>query len=339
MKPAHAWAVGGCGLMLLMFLACSGMMFLIEGSFRLVFGWIRFLSDVGPRIRVAPAGIGLSLATFALFCLGLHLLLVRLARTHWQHQWRLRWTLFCSLGVVLLFGAGTSLVGIVHQSGWLLTSPEPLIGSRWEAARRSQSRGQFKQIGLAMHNYHDTDGSLPPGGTFDEAGQGMHSWTTHLLPYLDQTPLARKIDLSRPWTAPENREHFRQRLTFLESPGLRGSRAEQEFGVIDYAMNSHLAEINRGVPLSSITDGISHTILAGEVKEGARPWGDPVNWRDPSLGLNRSPHGFGSHWKGGGVNVLFADGAVRTLSPKIDANVLHALSTPRGGEALNENDF
>lgn len=71
----------------------------------------------------------------------------------------------------------------------------------------------------------------------------------------------------------------------------------------------------------------------GEVPSGFKPWGYPANWRDPAVGMNRSPEGFGGPYKGG-ANVLFADGSVKFLKDRTDARVLKALSTSDGGEPI-----
>lgn len=73
-----------------------------------------------------------------------------------------------------------------------------------EAARRTQCRNNLKQIGLALHNYHDKHGVFPPAFTVDAAGKPLHSWRTLILPYLDQAALYESIDLSRPWDDPAN---------------------------------------------------------------------------------------------------------------------------------------
>ncbi|ADG68243.1 protein of unknown function DUF1559 [Planctopirus limnophila DSM 3776] len=73
-----------------------------------------------------------------------------------------------------------------------------------EAARRTQCRNNLKQIGLALHNYHDQHGVFPPAFTVDAAGKPLHSWRTLILPYLDQAALYDSIDLSKPWDDPAN---------------------------------------------------------------------------------------------------------------------------------------
>jgi prepilin-type processing-associated H-X9-DG protein len=92
--------------------------------------------------------------------------------------------------------------------------------------------------------------------------------------------------------------------------------------------------------MSDITDGLSNTLLAGEVNGNFKPWGYPANWRDPALGINKSPDGFGSPWRRRkGANFLFADGSIHFIQDDIDPVILKALSTPDGGETSNSDDF
>lgn len=68
----------------------------------------------------------------------------------------------------------------------------PAVQQAREAARRSQCKNNLKQIGLALHNYHDTVNTLPPGWIGDPTGNNKGSrwgWGSMILPYLDQAPL------------------------------------------------------------------------------------------------------------------------------------------------------
>ena len=78
----------------------------------------------------------------------------------------------------------------------------PAVQAAREAARRAQCTNNMKQLGIAIHNYHDTVGSFPtsfwrnsidnlqvtgPTGTVDN--NNRHSWFTMILPYIEQTPV------------------------------------------------------------------------------------------------------------------------------------------------------
>lgn len=72
----------------------------------------------------------------------------------------------------------------------------PAVQQAREAARRSQCKNNLKQLGLALHNYHDVAGCFPyrAGGTDGPGSNTNHgSGFIMLLPYLDQGPLYNQI--------------------------------------------------------------------------------------------------------------------------------------------------
>jgi len=94
----------------------------------------------------------------------------------------------------------------------------PAVQQAREAARRTQCKNHLKQLGLALHNYHDTHRLFPPayigsptqtgthaGVTFPDDnfnGPSGFAWGTLLLPYLDQAPLYNGLNFSLPcWDA------------------------------------------------------------------------------------------------------------------------------------------
>src|SRR4051812_11484758 len=68
----------------------------------------------------------------------------------------------------------------------------PAVEQVREAARRVQCRNQLHQIGLALHNYHEQAGAVPPGWVYDRsrpassAPTNCWGWSTLILPQLDQ---------------------------------------------------------------------------------------------------------------------------------------------------------
>jgi prepilin-type N-terminal cleavage/methylation domain-containing protein len=69
----------------------------------------------------------------------------------------------------------------------------PAVQQAREAARRTQCRNNLKQLGLALHNYHDVFGMFPLGRTGTHLQNRRIGGFVGLLPYLDQAPLYNAI--------------------------------------------------------------------------------------------------------------------------------------------------
>lgn len=77
----------------------------------------------------------------------------------------------------------------------------PAVQQAREAARRTQCKNNLKQLGLAMHNYHDAHGILPSGAYHPSDATKLalgHSWAEMILPFIDQAPLYDAIDFNSP---------------------------------------------------------------------------------------------------------------------------------------------
>lgn len=92
------------------------------------------------------------------------------------------------------FSRGFTLVEllvVIAIIGVLVALLLPAVQAAREAARAASCKNHLKQIGLALHQYHDTHGRLPPGwmGNQPEGVPGW-GWTTGLLPYIEQASLS-----------------------------------------------------------------------------------------------------------------------------------------------------
>lgn len=297
----------------------------------LLFGWILFLYRTLPRMTVDGPSVFAGCLAVVLFTAGVHV-----AGRAWRRNaadgrpWKFRWAVAVVASIFLLFAAGISLVAIVHQCAWLLTSREP-ASIQTLRGDSGDSPNNLRQIGQALRNYHDAYQEGPPGGSFTPQGEMLHGWETYSLVYLGYQ--GGEIDFKLPWNHPRNAKYFRCVLGEFINPGLPSPPLfdNQGFGLSHYAANVHMLGPNKNLRLSDVTEGTANTLLVGEVNAAFQPWGHPVNWRDPVVGINRSPRGFGGPPFAGGAYFGMADGSVRFVGERIDANVLHALSTPAGG--------
>lgn len=74
----------------------------------------------------------------------------------------------------------------------------PAVQQAREAARRTQCRNNLKQIGIALHNYHDVYKRFPPGQVTNSGwsywDDSQWGWAALILPHMDQAPLYNRID-------------------------------------------------------------------------------------------------------------------------------------------------
>jgi len=78
----------------------------------------------------------------------------------------------------------------------------PAVQQAREAARRTQCKNNLKQLGLALHNYHDSYNLFPPGWIYDSTrsatafGGNMWGWNAFILPMMDQGNVYNTINFS-----------------------------------------------------------------------------------------------------------------------------------------------
>ncbi|TWU08670.1 hypothetical protein CA54_39060 [Symmachiella macrocystis] len=213
----------------------------------------------------------------------------------------------------------------------VLILPEMFCGGD-EASRRTLCRNNLKQIGLAMHNYHDVYGSFPPAYTVDADGKPLHSWRTLILPFMDHQTVYDKIDLSKPWDDPANAEARGTVVPVYNCPSTELEPTQTVYLAV--VTPDSCLRPNEPRTISEITDGTSNTILVMESPMNAAvPWMAPWD-ADARLMLSPKPEDDLHHT--GGSTHLFADGSVQFLSSETETATLRGLITPAGGEVAGE---
>jgi hypothetical protein len=246
-----------------------------------------------------------------------------------SRRWKLRWTGAIVAILLISFAAGVSMVGVVHQVGWLATSERPLLGERLRYADSSEQN--IKWIAIGVNNYVSSRLAFPAAATLSDDGQALHSWETQILHYMTYTTA--DIDKQQPWNSAVNRKYFQCVLPEFINTEFRTPQLEDDegYGLSHYAGNSRVMTVDRPLKSSDVKDGESKTLLLGEVNANFSPWGRPFNVRDPSSGINCGEDCFGGPDARGGASFAMIDGSARLINADIDPSVLRALSTPADG--------
>jgi hypothetical protein len=223
---------------------------------------------------------------------------------------------------------------------------------RNEAAKQ-QSRNNLKQISLALINYGETYQRLPPAVVYDREGRPLYSWRVLILPFIEEDQLYREFHLDEPWDSPNNKpllarmpktyappgttiaEPYATYYQVFDGPGAAfnsdKTRGLQPFNAVPPGPNGPVTMTSNTVvrfPVDFL-DGTSNTFLVAEAAE-AVPWSKPA---DLLFDPNAPPPKLGGLF-GGDFNVGLADGSVRLVPKKTDAQTIRACITIAGGEPL-----
>lgn len=231
--------------------------------------------------------------------------------------------------------------GLVALGGCVVGGTFSGVASVREAAARQQSANNLKQIGIAMHNYHDANGALPTGASYSKDGKPLLSWRVAILPYVEEQYLYEQFALDEPWDSPRNRPLVDKMPKVYAAPGVTGKtnqtyyrifhRKESSGGrdgegkpVFDGDMNQRFVRIDRGT---------SNTILVVEAAESV-PWTKPDELPFPVQGTMESQLGMSGKNR---YTVLMADGTVRIFTKgQVSDKALRDAITIDGQEKLPE---
>ncbi|MCL2304700.1 MAG: DUF1559 domain-containing protein [Planctomycetaceae bacterium] len=213
-----------------------------------------------------------------------------------------------------------------------------------ESARRTLCTNNLKNIGHALHNYHDKYQCFPPAYTVDENGQPLHSWRVLLLPFLEEQALYEQIRLDEPWDSEYNKQ-FHDKIPCVFRCSTGGLLALSSVKEKNSRKCLYSVVIGDETPFpgaattkfSDITDGSSNTILVVERLLS-------VCWMAPNYeipfdiavkGVNRDVFGVGGTHTGG-TNVVFADGSIRCIPGTTSPETLQSLLTKAAGDNIGE---
>lgn len=204
----------------------------------------------------------------------------------------------------------------------------PAVQQARQAARRTQSMNNLKQIMIAMHNYYDQHGCIPPPvlmGKNNQGGEHGHSWRIALLPYLEQAELYEQYRFDEPWNSPHNRQLTAQVPDVFRSPHSDSKTNASYFVLVgpDTAFPG-----GKGLDFLKITDGMSNTIAVVEARRD-------IHWAEPK----DIPYTSAEQLELGGFTpglfpAGFCDGSVRTISQNVDEQTLEWLIQINDGNPI-----
>lgn len=205
------------------------------------------------------------------------------------------------------------LLVVIAIMGILIALLLPAVQAARESARRTHCLNNLKQIGIALQNYADTHGRLPPSSTSDvdfgvwnyaaDPTVHLHSWRSLILPYVEGANLAQYLDYKSSALAPNNRRAAETIVLLYRCPSYAGRDYSEEKKYT--AISQFLAIANymamgattigslwgpdasgkrrpngamyclSDTKLADVTDGLSHTIFVVETREeNAAVWID-----------------------------------------------------------------
>ena len=192
---------------------------------------------------------------------------------------------------------------VITIIGVLIALLLPAVQMAREAARRTQCGNNLKQIGLALHNYHEAIGTFPAGyisavgsgGPANDLGPGW-GWAAMLLPYIEQPGLHDQIQFDKDIGDPANAVPRATILSGFLCPSDGGDKTfttasnpvlvahSNYVGVFGNPeitvdpgfllpastnpersiLHQDMFYRNSGVRMADVTDGSSHTLFVGE---------------------------------------------------------------------------
>jgi prepilin-type N-terminal cleavage/methylation domain-containing protein len=200
------------------------------------------------------------------------------------------------------------LLVVIAIIGILVALLLPAIQAAREAARRSTCANNLKQIGIALHNYHDNHKVFPPEKIMRTRSDGKlacedpspswdsdpGNWEILLLPYVEQQATFEKLDWSKRYNQAPNADVFRTSYDVylcpsnpVDQPGAHGNcggsamihyfavEGTGNFSGARPSSECHrstdgIFSMNGGTKMADILDGTAHTAMVAEAR-GYKP--------------------------------------------------------------------
>jgi prepilin-type N-terminal cleavage/methylation domain-containing protein/prepilin-type processing-associated H-X9-DG protein len=167
------------------------------------------------------------------------------------------------------------LLVVIAIIGILVGLLLPAVQAAREAGRRMQCTNNMKQIGLSVHNYHDTHRAMPPGRSVVTVGSSLqfrYGALPLLLPFAEQTNLERIFNYSLGYDHPANQPAVNSTVPMFLCPSAPDGNAKVNFSDISSSLQtpSGTAAITSYLPVRNVRNS-ANAMLEGsfaEVRDG-----------------------------------------------------------------------
>ena len=231
---------------------------------------------------------------------------------------------------------GNELVYVV-TIGTLVGLLLPAVQAAREAARRTTSMNNMKQIVLGMLNYESAKAAFPTYAKLDADGKPLLSWRVLILPYIEEYELYKQFHLDEPWDSPHNKTLISKMPPVFLDPSSKLTPADGKTSYLGVKGDAYFFNASdKGRRFSSMRDGTSNTIAFVQVDDDAAvTWTKPEDWTPSESDLMKpfdGPHP-------GGFLAGFCDGHISFISSAIDQAMLRAMLTINGQETIEAPAF
>jgi len=261
------------------------------------------------------------------------------------------------------------LLAVIAIIGTLIGLLLPAVQRTRELSRKTQCATNVRQTALGLCAYETARRRFPAGCDLLPRGTALpngteHAWSSVILPYVEQTGIANRIDYTKPWNAAGGNDLAgRQAVaTYVCPSGIVPSVGKADYGGISGswiiatgvpflgAVGLHNGMLfaddgeHRPAAAAEVTDGLSRTLLMAEAvdrgdatapdndADATGRWARINCFAQSAAFVNALGSDISSHHTGG-AQAACADGRVTFLSDSMDPAVLSALCTRNGGEA------
>lgn len=252
----------------------------------------------------------------------------------------------------------------------------PAVQAARETARRTQCTNHQRQVALALHNYCDAMRVLPNHWypTYATDGLSDWAWSALILPFIEQTSVYNQCDFRIQPSRGVNMSTVCVNIDLFRCPSeispsnvsMLVSDEEDnpiDFPLDNYGLNKELYTNHGCWRFCEITDGLSHTIMVGEIATYVEEWAGvkiiwsptwssfSYGWNSEAFGLlepvaycswiyaaqdsGRTPAILSSYHPGGAL-VALCDGSVSMIPVTIDQEVLRRLADGRDGKPVSD---